>query len=1106
MKKLFTFVLFGLISIGHAYAIPMGGASFAPCVWTGNVAGSCLPSSDTTDLISAPRGLGGIADTMGFNSGTAGAASLNGQVASIGCPGLYNGLTTSSCALTVAIEVCQTPGNHATNTHPWFTEGVFSWQSTGSLQFNSRGDGTTFVNSAPLFQPYLTYESTAGSQSVGFNAYNSLSLMTSLCGSNTSSSFVDGVLGNMPNLASAAINMTSNDILAISMQPAPIPFWPSVDNLIGPTANTASPPSNLTVNLAAGTKIGYGKVSKGIFDIENNGTTINGNASGSGANTAIFWVNPGNNLSCVRLDAGLDPTIENLNCQTAENGALGPDVRYGTMTLSNDVFNNNGCQDGACILGRDHGVYAGGLQGWDGWDGFDNLLVNDSIFSNTEEEGWNLKNRGLNSTYTNSFFGANVNNGAANAHGPMDFPCGGTHSITNSALEANYWSHANANGQRFGGMVQIDEEVVTNTTTLVAGFPVTIPNCHSLTWLPASASFSGTITGINTFTTATNPASVFPTQPFGATGFGYVTDLGASGLLTQGAIPPASWTGPVGGLYTVMVGPCFGGEGTLPKQYGIPIYSCFNATSGSVTLYALDNTTTLSSNTTTTAAISVPANPALFGIAVGDTLFDVTDTPTTVTSITGSGPYTINVSCTPASGNCFTSSNQQIGSIGVVSGTYNSGTGAVSLILGAPTSITSGNTFTLRNAGGTGSVASLNGNYTAIAGTSGTTLNFTAATSLGSITISGGQVTNFFPVLASTVSVIDKNGPIQLVASTTGTGCDGANILCGIANNPQGAFLGYGLMALGTDIASYSCVVAAKLAFVYPSGGSTGNSYAVNDTITLAGGTFSTAAVVKVASVSGGHVTAVMIQSGGIYSGPLPKQFTQASTSGSGTGATFQFGYPLPIIGGSGSNYTITLAQPNGANCISGSTTNQTYNFLMPTSITGSNNLAFWDGPCPNNAVCQLFMTETFNNNPKKPWQLISNSNSIFVSSNDIGGPTWSAGSNGLILGGTDAGGNIYCNKRVDTGTSSRCSFPAFTAASFTGGISGNTMLTVGCGAGCPTVSSGTYNNTTGLVTLTTASSSTILPGNSFNLSGLTGTGSLSSLDGLWYVDRKSVV
>lgn len=67
-----------------------------------------------------------------------------------------------------------------------------------------------------------------------------------------------------------------------------------------------------------------------------------------------------------------------------------------------------------------------------------------------------------------------------------------------------------------------------------------------------------------------------------------------------------------------------------------------------------------------------------------------------------------------------------------------------------------------------------------------------------------------------------------------------------------------------------------------------GTGYAVNDTITLANGTFSVAAVLTVLSVGGsGELLTFSVTNGGNYTIPDTVQ-TQGSTSGGGTGATFQ--------------------------------------------------------------------------------------------------------------------------------------------------------------------------------------------------------------------------
>lgn len=73
----------------------------------------------------------------------------------------------------------------------------------------------------------------------------------------------------------------------------------------------------------------------------------------------------------------------------------------------------------------------------------------------------------------------------------------------------------------------------------------------------------------------------------------------------------------------------------------------------------------------------------------------------------------------------------------ILSGTYNSGTGAVSLTLDNSTGAVNGSLIHVSGITGTGSVASLNGTWTATAGTSGQTINFTAGTGL-TLTITGG--------------------------------------------------------------------------------------------------------------------------------------------------------------------------------------------------------------------------------------------------------------------------------------------------------------------------------------------------------------------------------
>ena len=1067
-----------------------GAGGVSACAWIGSVAGACLPSSDTTDQIVAPRpSFPTYYDAFSFG----GSQNLLQNGGGAACPGYIKGASAADCTVTMKAIVCATPGNVASNTHPWSNEGVVSWLPTGTVSYDPRNSGT-FYSGIPAFSPPLTYESTAGSRTTGAPGYIP-SFMTSVCGSNTNSYFVDGLLGDMPNLVTATTYMGSNDTLTVAAQPAGFPFWSTGENPIGPRAGGTSPISNPTVTFNAAAKFGYPAPNdKGFLLVENNGTTIN--------NGICYWVNPSNNQACIAWDAGLDLTVNGFYGDTAGMGLFRADIRQGITNFTNDIFANMGCMDGACSYGHDHSIYLGTVPS----AGFDEVFAVNLSDPDVLENGWNLKLRTPNSSIAQSFFGARVNNGSSSAHGPIDYPCGGTHSVTYSALETNQHtlstSEYRTNHPLF--LVSADEERGTNVATTPSGGVSAGVNCPTTMWQPNSTAITATVTGQSTFTTAVNPATFVPLLIYGGNG-AVVWDLGVSGMMANGPAQVSHWSGPVAGVYTVQTS-CFNGEGTIPlTSPGTSIYACFVGT-GAITLYSTQGVVPLVTNTSTTASISVPANPALFGFVVGDTMSDPSNA-LSITSITGSGPYTINMSCASpnpySGGNClYPPQYQSIATDPVASGTYNSGTGAVSLTLGADVGLTNGSSVTIQSLYGTGAISSLNGTWTATAGTGGTTLNYTAATGL-TLTIGGsnnGVVnpgTGYMPV---GLDALEKTGPIQLVASTTGSGCDGVNLLCGIQYDPRARIVWHGEQVVGTGIASgYGCMVAGRIASIQPVGGSTGTGYAVNDTITLSGGTEEANAIVTVTSVSSGHVTGDSVTTGGVAYTGFPRTFTQGATSGSGTGAQFQFPQPAPIVTGSGP-YTLQLAQVSGAACIASAVTAQTYQVQMPTNITWDHDLIGWDGVCPNASQCLLLSIAN-----KEPWNLATISNSIVWTNVANGGPIWGSGSGGrgyLAYGMTDGGGNIQCNNRVDLTTSPRCAIPPFTATSFTGNITG-TALTANCSGSCMTISSGTYSTSTGIVSLTVSGSNQVPYGSTaqvaFTVAGLTGSGtSLASLNGNW--------
>ncbi len=68
-----------------------------------------------------------------------------------------------------------------------------------------------------------------------------------------------------------------------------------------------------------------------------------------------------------------------------------------------------------------------------------------------------------------------------------------------------------------------------------------------------------------------------------------------------------------------------------------------------------------------------------------------------------------------------------------------------------------------------------------------------------------------------------------------------------------------------------------------------GSGYVAGEALTMAGGTFSTACTVRVITVSSGAVTSAAIVNPGVYTVLPSYPASQASTTGSGTGATFTF-------------------------------------------------------------------------------------------------------------------------------------------------------------------------------------------------------------------------
>ena len=163
----------------------------------------------------------------------------------------------------------------------------------------------------------------------------------------------------------------------------------------------------------------------------------------------------------------------------------------------------------------------------------------------------------------------------------------------------------------------------------------------------------------------------------------------------------------------------------------------------------------------------------------------------------------------------------------ISSGTYTTGTGAVTLTTAAAHGLLPGDTFTIASAAGTGSFAALNGSFLATTGTTGSTLNFTIVSGL-TMTITGGNVTT-----ASATRINDTMASHSLwteagstnaptfaarIAPSFGTAATGTistssavSFTMTSAGTIQGAFLVFGTGAVATLMSTAGTLLSAGL-------------------------------------------------------------------------------------------------------------------------------------------------------------------------------------------------------------------------------------------------------------------------------------------------------
>jgi hypothetical protein len=162
--------------------------------------------------------------------------------------------------------------------------------------------------------------------------------------------------------------------------------------------------------------------------------------------------------------------------------------------------------------------------------------------------------------------------------------------------------------------------------------------------------------------------------------------------------------------------------------------------------------------------------------------------------------------------------------------------------------------------------------------------------------ITGGSAGNAvqFQTLGSdaniSVAVQPKGtGAVDLAAGSKGVNISNGGTVTAITGTAGGSYTTVPTFTVsapttaGGTQATGTCAMAA-LTITLQTGGS---NYAIGDTITLTGGTFSQAIVLTVVTLSGSAVATWSVTNSGTYTVLPTNPISQGSTSGSGTGATF---------------------------------------------------------------------------------------------------------------------------------------------------------------------------------------------------------------------------
>jgi len=185
------------------------------------------------------------------------------------------------------------------------------------------------------------------------------------------------------------------------------------------------------------------------------------------------------------------------------------------------------------------------------------------------------------------------------------------------------------------------------------------------------------------------------------------------------------------------------------------------------------------------------------------------------------------------------------------------------------------------------------GGTTPAAGTFTTLIGGGGSANYGQLT--GGATTKAveFKSLGSDTNVglairSQGTGAIDLATGSSGVNISNGGTVTAITGTANGSYTTVPTITISPPTTAGGTQATGTVAMqalnaIIVSGGS---GYAVNDTITFVGGTFTTAVTLTVLTVSGSAVATVSVTNGGTYT-VLPSNPISTTSSGAGTGATF---------------------------------------------------------------------------------------------------------------------------------------------------------------------------------------------------------------------------